>query len=139
MKKNSLAMNFVNQCFDDIKYPHTFNRRPQDLSSFDKWKASELRICMIYILLPVFIKLRLNILNSFPEVYLSHFMLLFIYIRVLRFYTDKNDLNDMSNFIHSYLYHFPDIYDPCKELYSTHALFHLLEQVKLHGGLAFHR
>ena len=102
-------------------------------------KASELRIFMIYTALPILIKLRSNVPNSFPDVYLSHFILLFIYIRVLRHWNDRSDIRSMSKFIHFYLLHFSRLYNPCKELYSVHALVHLWQQVEQHGGLAYHR
>ncbi|CAF4711595.1 unnamed protein product, partial [Rotaria sp. Silwood1] len=53
LKQNPTALNFINECLDDIKYPHTFNRRPVDFSNYIKWKASELRTFMIYTALPV--------------------------------------------------------------------------------------
>ncbi|CAF1206432.1 unnamed protein product [Rotaria sordida] len=139
LKQNPTALNFINKCLDDIKYPHTFNRRPLDFSNYTKWKASELRTFMIYIALPVLVKLRLNIPNCFPDVYLSHFILLFIYIRVLRHFDDRDEIKNMPKFIHIYLSHFSHLYDPCKELYSVHALVHLWQQVEQHGGLAYHR
>ncbi|CAF3882841.1 unnamed protein product [Adineta steineri] len=81
LKNNTTALTFINECLDEIKYPHTFNRRPRDFSSYGKWKAAELRLFIIY--------------DAF-------------------------------------------VYDPCKELYSVHALVHLWEQVEQHGELAYH-
>ncbi len=89
LKQNRTALLFINECLNEIKYPHTFNRRPRDFSNYGKWKASELRIFMIYTVLPILVKLRLNVPNCFPDVYLSHFILLFIYIRVLRHFNDR--------------------------------------------------
>lgn len=139
MKNDRTAVHFVNQCLDNIQYPHTFNRKPKDIGSYEKWKASELRTCMLYIVLPIFIKLILNMKHSFPEVYLSHFIFLWIYVRTLRCYSNRNDIKHVSKYIHCYLYHFGRLYGTCRELYSTHALVHLWEQVQSHGGLAFHR
>jgi hypothetical protein len=125
VRQNAAAMTFINASLDEIGYPHTFNRRPRDFSNFHKWKASELRCFLIYTALPSLIKLRLNMPESFPEVYLSHFSLLFIYVRVLRYYEDARDVSNMPVFIHTYLRHFSSIYHQCKELYSIHSSFFL--------------
>lgn len=139
MKQNPTVVIFINECLEDVKYPHTFNRRPRDFSNYIKWKASELRTFMIYIALPILVKLGLNMPNHFPNVYLSHFILLFIYVRVLRHFNDRNEIQDMPKFIHTYLCHFSRLYDQCKEMYSIHALVHLWQEVEQHGGLAYHR
>ena len=139
LRQDAAAMNFINTSLEEIGYPHTFNRRPRDFSNFHKWKASELRCFLIYTALPLFVKLRLNMPQCFPEVYSAHFSLLFIYIRVLRYYDDARDINHMPVFIHTYLRHFSSIYHECKELYSVHSLVHLWQQVKQHGALAYHR
>ncbi|CAF3324527.1 unnamed protein product, partial [Rotaria socialis] len=138
LKQNPTSLLLINQCLDDIKYPHTFNRRPRDFSTFMKWKASELRTFMLYMALPILVKLRLNMPDYFPSVYLSHFILLFIYIRVLRHFNDRDEIRNMSKFIHIYLTHFSRVYNPCKELYSVHALIHLWQEVEQHGGLGYH-
>lgn len=139
MKQNPTTLVFINERLDEIKYPHTFNRRPRDFTNYEKWKASELRIFIIYIALPLLVKLRLNIPHAFPDVYLGHFIFLFIYVRVLRHFDDRNEIKNMPKFIHVYLSHFAQLYDPCKELYSVHALVHLWQQVEQHGGLAYNR
>ena len=139
IRQNVAAINFINANLEEIAYPHTFNRRPREFSDFHKWKASELRCFFIYIVLPLLVKLRVNMPHCFPEVYLSHFSPLFIYVRVLRYYDDVRDINEMPVFIHTYLRHFSDIYPQCKELYSVHSLVHLWQQVKQHGALAYHR
>ena len=139
LRQNATAINFINANLEEIGYPHTFNRRPRDFSNFHKWKASELRCFFIYTVLPLCVKLRLNMPECFPEVYLSHFSLLFIYVRVLRYYDDPSDINNMPVFIHAYLRHFSELYHQCKELYSVHSLVHLWQQVKQHGALAYHR
>ena len=139
IRRTSSALIFIDDCLNGIKYPHTFYRRPRDFKNYQKWKASELRCFMIYTALPIFIKLCLNVSNCFPRMYISHFLLLFIYLRVLRVFSDSSEIRNMSEYIHVYLDHFSFFYQPCKELYSVHALVHLWEQVEQHGGLAFHR
>ena len=85
------------------------------------------------------IKIRLNIPNCFSEVFLSHFLLLYVYVRVLHNLSDFGDVLNMPMFIHFYLSKFSSLYDQYKELYSVHALVHLWQQVQQHGSLAFHR
>ena len=139
LKKNSTALVFINESLDGIKYPHTFNRQPRDISCYNKWKASELRSFMIYLSITILVKIYLNIPHCFPQVLLSHFSYLYIYIRVLRYFDDRNEIKNMPQFIHVYLCHFPSLYNPCKELLSVHSLIHLWQQTEDHGGLAFHR
>ncbi|CAF1371378.1 unnamed protein product [Rotaria sordida] len=139
LKQNTLALNFINDCLDEISYPHTFHRRPLNFTNCIKWKASQLRCFMIYTALPLLVKLCLNVSNCFPQVYISYFVLLFIYIRLLRHFDDRDEIRKMSRHIHSYLNYFSSISDPCKELLSVHVLVHLWQQVQQHGGLAYHR
>lgn len=139
IRQNQDAVNMINKYLDNVQYPHTFNRRPRDLSSFNKWKASELRTCFMYPLVPILIKLTQTFPDSFPNVYVSHFICLYIYIRVLRHYENHADISHMPIFIHTYLKHYASLYPGCKELLSTHSLIHLWQQVKYHGALAYHR
>ena len=139
LKKNTATVDIFNNFLNEIRYPHSFNRQPRDIEYYSKWKASELRCFMIYTALPTLVKFCLNEPHFFPQVYVSHFLYLFIYIRVLRHFDDRNEIRNMPKFIHVYLRHFASLYDPCKELFSVHGLVHLWQQVEQHGGLAYHR
>jgi hypothetical protein len=139
IKSDQNALTFINNYLNEIEYPHTFNRYPRDLGLFRKWKASQLRTFMVYVAMQVLVQLRFVMPNAFPEVYVSHFSLLFIYVRVLRHFDERDEISQMPVFIHSYLRSFSSLYDKCKELYSVHALYHLWQQVLDHGGLAYHR
>ena len=66
---------------------------------------------MLYIIMPLLIKLRLNIPNCFPEVFLSHFLLLYVYVRVLHNLSDLGDVLNMPMFIHFYLSKLSSLYD----------------------------
>ena len=133
------ALDLINSFLLKTTYPHSFNRTPKDLSNYAKWKASELRTFLIYVCLPALVRLRLSMPHCFPEIYLYHFSLYFIYVRTLRHFSDRREIFDMPSFISEYLKLFPSLYGTCKELFSAHALFHLWEQVAQHGGLAYHR
>ncbi|CAF1297369.1 unnamed protein product [Rotaria magnacalcarata] len=138
IKQNEKALKLIDQYLDGIKYPHTFNRKPGDFSKFNKWKASELRCFMIYIVLPLLFKLSLEVPNCVPNVLISHFLLLFIYIRTLRHFDKRDHIENMPPYIHVYLSYFSKLYNPCKELFSVHALIHLWQQAQEHGALAYH-
>ena len=133
------ALDFVDSFLRKITYPHSFNRTPKDFINYGKWKASELRTFLIYVGLPLLVRLRLTMPHCLPEIYVYHFSLYFIYIRTLRHFLCRSEIQDMPMFIQEYLELFPSLYGPCRELYSTHALYHLWEQVEEHGGLAYHR
>ncbi|CAF2097206.1 unnamed protein product [Rotaria magnacalcarata] len=66
LKQNPTGLLLINECLDGIKYSHTYNRRPRDFSTFLKWKASELRTFMLYMALPILVKLSLNMPDCFP-------------------------------------------------------------------------
>ena len=68
-----------------------------------------------------------------------HFSVLLIYARALRFFNSRGDIEPMKYFIVYYLQHFGHFYSECNELYSTHALYYLFEQVYDHDALAFQR
>ena len=139
IKRYTTALTFINKYLTEIKYPHSFNRYPRDLASYGQWKASQLRTFMVYVALPTLVRLRLVMSEYFPEVYISHCSLLFIYTRVFRHFTDYAEISDMPTFVHTYLHLFSSVYNKCKELYSVHALSHLWQQVQDHGALAYHR
>ena len=117
-----------------LQYPHTFTRRPKSITNYSHWKASEMRTFLLYIAFPLLLRLR----PSLSDVLISHFSLLFIYIRSLLFFSNRDDYLDMEQFISTYLEQFHTIYGRCNELYSTHALYHLWQQCRDHGGLAYH-
>ncbi|CAF2631988.1 unnamed protein product [Rotaria sp. Silwood2] len=138
IKYDPNALTCINNYLNEIEYPHSFNRYPRDLGQYGKWKASQLRTFMVYVTMPVLVRLRLVMPRAFPEIYISHFSLLFIYIRVLRHFDDRDEVLQVPVFIDAYLRLFSSLYDKCKEIYSVHALCHLWQQVLDHGGLAYH-
>jgi hypothetical protein len=140
IKSRSGALSFVDSLLNGIEYPHSIHRYPRDFAKFNKWKASQLRTFVLYIALPLLVRLTINVPDSsFPETLTFHFSLFFIYIRTLRHFSERSDIDDMGIFIQEYLHAFSSLYNPCKELLSAHVLYHLQEQVYDHGGLAYHR
>lgn len=139
IKNTPEGIDFLDRYLSLVQYPHSFNRQPKDFSNHMKWKASQLRTFLIYVSLPLLIRLRIKFPHSLPSIYVYHFSLFFIYIRTLRHYSDRQEIPRMIPVIEAYLELFASIFDKCKELLSVHSLFHLWEQVELHGGLAYHR
>ena len=39
LRQNPTALNFINKSLSEIKYPHTWRRRPRDFSTYAKWKS----------------------------------------------------------------------------------------------------
>ena len=118
----------------NILYPHWFNRHPKNLSMFNQWEASQMRTFFLYGSLPLLVHLR----DSFPSEIVTHFSLLFIYIRTLIFFYSRSHVIAMRPFTESYLEQLSTIYGECAELLSTHVLVHLWKQCLQHGALAFH-
>ena len=139
IKNYSGAISFIDDYLHSIRYPHSFNRTPRTFSNCDKWKESELRTFLVYVGLPTLVRLLLLMLLCFPEVYVYHFSLYFIYMRTLRHFPDRHQIYGMPVFIEEYLKLFSALCDSCKEMYSTHTFYHLCKQVEEHGGLAYHR
>ncbi|CAM4790447.1 unnamed protein product [Rotaria magnacalcarata] len=121
----------INQFLRDIKYPHTIRRRPINIQSTDKWKATQLRVFLLYAALPFCV-------IFLPAEHQYIFSLFFIYIRTLRFFKSREDIRDMKLYVNEYLSKFPLVFGRCNELYSVHALLHLCEQCNSFGALAFH-
>ena len=71
-----------------------------------------------------------------PDQMALHFLHYFIYIRVLHFYQNKDELNDIDYFFNYYYEHLAENYGPKSELCTIHIHSHLLEQVKRHGSLS---
>lgn len=121
----------VNEFLRNIKYPHTIKRHPNNIQLSDKWKATQLRIFLLYVALPFAVRF----LSAQHQ---SLFSLFFIYVRTLRFFKSRDDIMDMKLYIIKYLTQFPLVFGRCNELYSVHALLHLVEQCYAFGALAFH-
>ncbi|CAF4170618.1 unnamed protein product, partial [Rotaria sordida] len=127
-------IHYIDNLLNDVRYPHSFHRKPKDFNSFTQWKAGDLRTFFLYLALPLIIRLQPALSNKI----VYHFSLLLISVRTLRHFRRRHEINNMKKFIHEYLKIFPSIYGRCRELLSTHILVHLPEQCIRHGGLSFH-
>ena len=79
---------------------------------------------------PIFVVLFL------PDALAVHFLHYFIYIKVLHFFKDKNDLNGIAQFFDYYHQHLVENYGAKSELCTVHLHTHLYEQVNRHGCLS---
>jgi hypothetical protein len=71
-----------------------------------------------------------------PDVLALHFLHYFIYIRILHFYQNQDELHDIDLFFDYYYQHLAQHYGPKSELCTVHVHTHLLDQVKRHGALS---
>ncbi|CAF3803955.1 unnamed protein product [Rotaria sp. Silwood1] len=134
LRLTQVNINYINKLLNDVSYPHSFNRKPKNFNLFNQWKASELRTFFLYLALPIIIRAQ----SALSDKIIYHFSLLFIYVRILRYFEDRYQIHDVKIFIEKYLQMFSTIYGRCHELLSTHVLLHLTEQCTRHGGLSYH-
>jgi len=59
-----------------------------------------------------------------------------VFIRVLHFYHDKDELHGIDHYFNFYYEHLAEYYGPKSELCTIHIHSHLLDQVKRHGSLS---
>ncbi|CAF3129620.1 unnamed protein product [Rotaria sp. Silwood2] len=114
--------------FDDflcnIDYPHSIHRRVRCFRSFHDWKASQLRLFLIYLALPFLLFFN----HYFPPLLIYHFSLYAIYIRILCHFNEKKNVYDSRVFIETHLRRFSEFYPMSKQLLSTHCNTHLWQQ-----------
>lgn len=71
-----------------------------------------------------------------PDDLALHFLHYFIYIRILHFYKNKDELHDINKFFDYYYQHLSMYYGARSELCTVHLHTHLLDQVNRHGSLS---
>lgn len=109
--------------------PSDFTRFPRSLKQWKKFKATELRMFLLYVG-PIVLK---SILDE--KVY-DHFMLLSISIYVLvhpKFVVEKNRLS--QHFLQKFVSQCNQIYGKKMVVYNIHNLIHLSDEAKQHGQL----
>lgn len=107
--------------------PSDFNRKPQELSDFNKFKATEFRQFILYTV-PAVAK------DVFDEEYYQHFMILHAIMRLL---VSEETPQDMLQFCREGLKHYVSL---CELLYgeqflsyNVHCLLHLVDDRELLG------
>jgi hypothetical protein len=125
----------INSKLRSINFIHDILRRPKSLSNVQKWKASEVRLFILYIGLPVLVEF-------LPEEIIGDFALYNVILRLLHDYwdNDKKLSDSISNLLKIYIKNLSknvisNVY-PAKLLtISTHTHLHLPFQCKKFGRL----
>ncbi|XP_067216790.1 uncharacterized protein [Linepithema humile] len=111
--------------------PSDFNRKPRTLKYIKLWKATELRLFLLY-LGPVVLK---NILRK--ELY-EHFLILHIAIIILAssiFSSDSLNVTYAENLLQNFVEQFETLYGVQYISHNVHNLLHLAADVRQHGPL----
>jgi hypothetical protein len=112
------------------KIPTDFQRRPRSLNHVAMWKASELRLFLLYLSPCV-------LLNSgVHEEYYKNFMLLSLIMRIL---CDKNMCYKLNTYVYdlvkTFIAQIETMYGQRALTYNCHTLIHLVEQTQIYGNV----
>lgn len=108
--------------------PREFCRKPRSISEIDRWKATELKMFLLYIG-PIALE---NILDS--ERY-DHFLSLSAAIRILL--SDNTDnINEAERLLSDFVEKMPNLYNESFLTYNIHCLTHLAADVRNIGPLS---
>ena len=108
-----------------------FARKTRTLDELSRFKATEFRLLLLYVL-PVILK------NRLPEIVYSHFLLLHVAIRILASKThirDERNLNYAKQLLVLFIKQSPAIYGDQFISYNVHNLQHLPDECKRLGTL----
>lgn len=111
--------------------PIEFNRKPRSLNEMERWKASELRIFILYTG-PIVLK------DVLPKLKYKHFLLLSCATRILctqDFILDEEFLEFAQKLMLNFIKHYPKIYKNTNVVYNIHMLQHIVQDVKNVGVL----
>ena len=111
--------------------PEEFARKPRSLSESSSWKATELRLFLLY-LGPFILK------NKLPPKYYQHFMLLSIAIRILadkEAVKEENKVTYAENLLKKFVSKWGTVYNGNSIVYNVHSLIHLADDVRRTGAL----
>lgn len=111
--------------------PTEFNRKPRQFKDIDRWKATELRLFLLYT--GVFL-----MKDILPKDRYRHFLRLSFAIRIL---CDVNDAKDPGMIkkanvqLHKFVTDFKKLYPTCNITYNIHSLLHICDDVTIYGNL----
>ena len=109
--------------------PREFARKPRSLKDLDRWKATELRLFLLYTG-PVVLY------NKIPTELYSNFMLLSVGIHML---LNRNLCDHYADYAHqllvSFVQHYSQLFGTNQVVYNVHTLVHLADDVRNHGSL----
>ena len=111
--------------------PREFSRKPRNLSEFDKWKASEIRLFLLYLG-------KIILKNIIHKEYYDNFMLLSVAISMLV----SNELTQSFENIETarcmlvlFVKESITLYGDAFAVYNVHSLLHLHEDAFIHGSI----
>ncbi len=118
----SHKIDILNSKLKLIQRPHSITRKICSLFDYHKWKASELKLFLLYLSIPMF-------LNALPTRY---FYLISCYVIAIRHMyepiEDENNLVVAENIIQQY-------FDSLQYEFGDYAHLHLPNQIRYHGPL----
>jgi len=125
IKLNQLSVYILTE----FQWRFSENSRKHPLHDASRWKATELRQCLLYLGFIIF----QNFLNT--EVY-DHYLELFVAIRILSTQSLSDEYIDYANQLLQYfVLSFKSIYGEIYMSHNIHSLLHLAEDVKHFGSL----
>ena len=109
--------------------PKEFVRKPRSLNELDRWKATELRLFLLYVGPVVLLK-------HIPVEMYQNFMLLSVAIHFLTNECLCQPYADYANeLLVNFVQHFGKLYGSDMFTYNVHCITHLTADVKIHGSL----
>ena len=109
--------------------PCDFQRKPRQISHYERWKATELRQLLLYTGCVV-------LLDSLPKQLYQNFMLLSVGVGILLNPELCNAYAEYSrDVLLSFVKHFGELYGADRISYNVHGLVHLVEEFKRFGVL----
>lgn len=109
--------------------PCEFVRVPTSFEELDRWKATELRVFLLYLGLVVAYK-------YLPHDYMKHFVALHCAIRILCHPKEYSRNNQYAKELLTYfVQYFKDLYGEENMIYNVHNLIHLSDDAKRYGPL----
>ena len=123
----------IKMCCDRLSQfiPHVcteFCRKPRSLLEIDRWKASELRNCLLYYG-PLVLR---SVLHD--ELY-HHFMILFVAVRILASAALAHMHDYAAKLLNTFVLQLRKLYGETSLIYNMHSLIHLTDDVVALGPL----
>ncbi|CAH0554577.1 unnamed protein product [Brassicogethes aeneus] len=125
------AMSSMNSNIRNIReyIPEEFSRLPRPLEEIDYWKATELRLFVLY-------TGALVLRGHLPRIYYNHFLLLHCASKILvsvDTYLTSNDL--AKKLLNKFVQQYAELYGSEFVTHNVHNLIHISDHTKVHGTL----
>jgi hypothetical protein len=111
-----------------VRFPSTTTRHPSSLFEWQKYKATELRVCLLfgYVIFK----------GVLPKKYYNHFtkLVLSMHLAESREVTN-DDVEHIHRLTHSFVYDFPLLYTERHNVQVVHSVIHIAATVQDYGPL----